>query len=170
MSTDQETKTQADESKTNDSETRYYLNPKTGRYCKVGSKLHRRLMKEAHCVNKPKPETPPTPEITQNVQPVNRQLMLQSGVADMMADVVADNHHLLEKASQYMDDQELDRLLKQMLLEKLQAPAAKTNSRKPKTKSRKGRSKKKASKPRYKVSKAVVSSSESGSETESDSN
>jgi hypothetical protein len=141
----------------------YYLNKSTGRYIKVGSSTHKRLIKKLNCV-KPIPQrVAPEPEdlskdlLTGNikVQELNSNDVLRHELMQQSVAMVKENMKSLGGVESMSDD-EMDKMLRRLLIEKLGLG---------KSKKRKTKKKKKA---RFKVVTPPPSSSES--DTESDSN
>jgi hypothetical protein len=122
----------------------WYLNPHSNRYCRVGGKLHTRLIKE---LNAKKPE--PVPRGNIKLEPVNTADVLQHRLMEESTEMIQENIHALGDVEN-LSQKELDRLLKRMLIDKLGL------SEKP----RKKRKKKKKKKPRFKVKTPPSSSSE----------
>jgi hypothetical protein len=141
-------------------QTEYFLNPHTKRYIKVGSSTHKRLIKKLNCV-KPIPQRVEPAELKDlstgniKVQELNSNDVLRHELIQHSTDMIKENLNTLGGVEN-MSQEELDKMLKKLLIEKLGLG---------KSKKRKTKKKKKA---RFKIITPPPSSSES--DTESDSN
>ena len=104
------------DNETPETEDEYWLNPKSGRYLKVGGKTHKRLMKQMKAVKVDTPEE--TPRENVKVEDVRKDQILRHRLMVESANMVKENMHKL-KDVEYMSQDELDETLKRLLVEKL---------------------------------------------------
>jgi hypothetical protein len=136
----------------------WYLNTHSNRYCRVGGKLHTRLLKESHTAPKVEPAPEDLSKGNIKVQEVNPNAVLRHRLMEESTDMIKENMESFGNVEN-MSQKELDKMLKKLLMEKLGLGERKKSKRK---------TKKKKSKARFKVVAPPPSSSES--DTESDSN
>ena len=128
---------------------KYFLNEKSGRYCKIDGKRHRHMLKAQNAVNI-------------DGTPIVEATPLQAELVNTAAEVVEDN--IAELQTVVHDPAELDDMLKRLLIDKL------CGSKQPKTKAKakKRKAKTKKRKKRIRVVTPPPSSSESESESETE--
>ena len=125
-------------------DTQYFLNEATGRYLKVGSPTYKRLMKKMHSVK------PPSTRDNVRVEEVQPENVLQHRLMEESTEMVKENLDTLGNIEN-LSQKELDRLLKRMLMDKLNLSEKK---------SKKSKKSKRKKKPRFKVKTPPSSSSE----------
>lgn len=137
---------------------KYFFNEETRRYCKVGSPTYKRLMKKLHQVD---PENPLEFEESESEEETNTENTdLKNELLNQGSDMIMQNQDQF-KDIEKMTQKELDKMLKKLLMKKLQLNKKKKPKpkKKPKLKTKKKKKKKKITPP--------PSSSESESESAS---
>jgi hypothetical protein len=163
----------ADMMETNEKpQTEYFLNESTGRYIKVGSSTHKRLIKKLNCVKPIAQRVSPTEPMgptgpkdlskelsTGNikVQDVNSNDVLRHRLMEESTDMVKENLDSLGDVGN-MSQKELDKMLKKLLIEKLGLGKSKTS-----------KTKKKKKKSKFKIKTPPPTESDTESDTEPDS-
>ena len=123
-------------SETEEKQTEYFKNERTGRYVKVGSSTYKRLIKELNCAAPIAQRVAPAePAHNIKVQDVNHNDVLRHRLMEESTDMIRENMKSLENADN-LSDKELDKMLRKLLINKLGLGEKKKSKRKTKKKAR----------------------------------
>ena len=140
------------------------LNARTNRQIKIGSRAYKQLVRDGKLTPVAMPDLTPSEEpILLSEQDVN----LEQKLAEAATDILAENIPQLKRSTN-MGSDEMDALLKKLLIQKLSSKPGKAKPVKPK-KVKPVKKKKKKAKKKYKIVEPESESESESSESESES-